>query len=92
MPPTISSTSSDRWRQELSPTELWIGEKIYGETMELLGYERTKLDGGEPPKPDAMELLKLGAVLPARAYNHIFNSHKPVKLSKVKRVFSLFRS
>ena len=88
----IFATSSDRWRQELSPTELWIGEKIYGETMELLGYERTKLDGGEPPKPDAMELLKLGAVLPARAYNHIFNSHKPVKLSKVKRVFSLFRS
>jgi hypothetical protein len=88
----IVSTSRDRWRDELTPTEIWVGERIFGEVMTRLGYEPASLEDGRRPRPAPVELVRIAALLPGRAYNHVFGSHKPVKLSKVKRVFRLFRS
>jgi hypothetical protein len=88
-PPGIFADSRERWREELTPTEIWVGEKVFGPLMTELGYEAVTADGSIRPAP--AELARIAAVLPGRLYNLLFRSQKPFKLSKVRRVVSLFR-
>ena len=87
----IVSTSVDRWRGELSPTEIWIGQRVFGELMERFDYASWS-NGDGRLRPSALELARILAVLPGRAYNLLFRTAKPFKLSKLKRVLSLFRA
>jgi hypothetical protein len=83
----IFSTSAERWRTELTPTEIWIGERICGDVMRPLGYE-TSANG---LRPSPAELAKIAALLPARAFNLLFRTGKPFTWSKLARVLTLFR-
>jgi hypothetical protein len=86
----IYSSSTDRWRTELGPTEIWLGERIFAPVMTELGYRPVARSEGLRPSP--VELLRILAILPGRLYNMLFRSHKPFRLSKVRRVLSHFRS
>ncbi|MFN8178854.1 MAG: sulfotransferase [bacterium] len=83
----IFSTSADRWRTELTPTEIWLGERICGDVMRELGYE----PASNGQAPSAMELAKVAALLPGRAFNLLFRTGKPFTFSKLARVLTLFR-
>lgn len=86
----IFSTSAERWRTELSPTELWIAEQVNGRWMREFGYEPFSAES--PPRPSPVELARFAAILPGRLVNLLFHSHKPFRLAKVRRVLSLLRS
>lgn len=83
----IVATSRDRWRTELSPTEIWLGERIFGSVMRELGYE----PAGREVRPSPGGLLRIAALLPGRLFNMLFRSPKPFRLSKVRRVLELLR-
>ena len=85
----ISRAAVDRWRAELTPTEIWIVERITGRCMDQFGYERSLKDKA---RPSLFELIGIAAKLPTRLFNLLFRSHKPFRLAKVRRVFSLFRA
>ncbi len=42
----IVTTSTDRWKKELSPTEIWVAERITGPWMDAFGYERAHRGAG----------------------------------------------
>lgn len=84
--PGIFATSRDRWREELTSTEIWLGERICSDVMHQLGYE-TAANGA---RPSPVELAKIAALLPGRAFNLVFRTGKPFKWSKVRRVLGLF--
>jgi hypothetical protein len=84
----IHTGSRERWKTELTPTELWVGERIFGGVMRELGYEPVAGRGPFPPSP--WELMRILAFLPGRLFNMLFRSHKPFKLAKVRRVLSQF--
>jgi len=86
----IFASSQERWRTELTPTEIWLGERVFGPVMEEFGYAPARGDAAIRPSP--LELARIGLVLPGRLYNMLFRSHKPFKLSKVRRVVGLFRA
>ena len=86
----ITRGSIDRWRTNLTSTEVWMAEKIIGCRMEEFGYSRST--GNEAVRPSPIELMAIGATLPPRLFNLLFRSHKPFRLVKVRRVFSLFRA
>lgn len=79
----ISTQSVERWRTELTTTELWILEKVCAETMQRLGYERV---GRRPGLRDVPDLLAAGFQLIPRMYNMLFRNHKPFTWQKVRRV------
>lgn len=83
----IVTTSRDRWRTELTPTEIWLGERVFGGVMRELGYEPV----GSEVRPSPLGLLKIGALLPGRLFNLLFRSYKPFRLSKLRRVLELLR-
>lgn len=83
----IFDSSKDRWRTELTPTEIWLGERIFGEMMPAFGYERAAR--GTAPSP--VELARIGAALPGRAFNLFFRTGKPFRVSKLARVLGLQR-
>jgi hypothetical protein len=85
--PGIFATSRDRWRTELTPTEIWLGERVFGDAMRPLGYEPAA--GGVWPSP--LELVRIAALLPGRAFNLFFRTGKPFKPSKLVRVLGLSR-
>jgi hypothetical protein len=85
----ITRGSIDRWKTSLTPTEIWIAERITGRCMDEFEYERTS---NQDLRPSPVELLSIGAMLPSRLFNLLFRSHKPFRLAKVRRVFSLFRA
>jgi len=85
----ISAGSVDRWKTALTPTEIWIAERVTGRCMHEFGYERSN---SAAARPSLIELMAIGAVLPSRLFNLLFRSHKPFRLVKVRRVFSLFRA
>jgi hypothetical protein len=85
----IVTTSRERWREELTPTEVWLGERIFGKTMIALGYEPESREGNL--HPSLPELLRIFALLPPRLFNMLFRSYKPFRLGKVRRVFSSLR-
>ena len=82
----IVTTSRERWRQELTATEIWLGERIFGKTMVALGYEL--VSSREGLRPSLVELVKIFALLPPRLFNMLFRSYKPFRLGKIRRVFS----
>jgi hypothetical protein len=79
----ISRESLDRWREVLSPTEIWLVEKVCGAQMTRLGHaiSGARLDRGSTP-----ELLRIGAAMPGRVYNLLFRTRKPFTWSKLRRV------
>ncbi len=83
----IFDTSRDRWRTELTSTEIWLGERVFGETMQRFGYE----PAAPRVRPSPIELVKIGALLPGRVFNLFFRTGKPFKLAKLLRMFGLFR-
>ncbi|NNE44847.1 MAG: sulfotransferase [Gemmatimonadetes bacterium] len=83
----IVASSRDRWRTELTPTEIWLGERIFGREMQALGYDPAGTGG-----PSPWELLKVGAQLPRRAFNLLFRTGKPLTWAKLRRVLGSFRS
>jgi len=85
----ISRAAVDRWKSELTPTEIWLAEKITGRCMDQFGYPRSAKG---QPRPSPFELIAIAAKLPARLFNLLFRSHKPFRLVKVRRVLSLFRA
>jgi hypothetical protein len=87
----IVATSVDRWRNELTPTEIWIGERIFGAMMTRFEYAPFS-NGERPLKPSVLQLARILAVLPGRLYNTLFRTAKPFKMSKLKRVLGLFRA
>ena len=50
----IVTTSRERWRTELTSTEIWLGERIFGKAMVALGYESASTD--ERLRPSLPEL------------------------------------
>ena len=58
--------------------------------MDAFGYERAGRDLAV--RPSFFELIAILAILPSRLFNLLFRSHKPFRLVKVRRVFSLFRA
>jgi len=84
----IVGTSRDRWRVDLTRTEIWVGERAFGNVMRELGYEPAR-EGAGPPSP--LELLRILAVLPGRLYNQLFRTPKPLRMAKVRRVLALLR-
>ncbi len=86
-PKGIFDTSKDRWRTELTPTEIWLGERIFGPVMAPLGYDA--VSSGTTPSP--VELARIGAQLPERAFNLLFRTGKPFRVAKLTRVLGLFR-
>ncbi len=87
----IVSSSRERWREGLTSTEVWVGEKVFGELRGKLGYAAPGADGSPAPKPSLPELLRIAAVLPSRLWSMVFHSHKPFTLAKFRRVLGLFR-
>jgi hypothetical protein len=83
----IFDTSRDRWRTELTPTELWLSERIFRDVMTRFGYEPV---AGQL-RPSAAELLRIAALLPGRAFNLLFRTGKPFTLAKLARVLGLLR-
>jgi hypothetical protein len=83
----IFDTSRDRWRTELTPTELWLGERIFGDVMARFGYEPV----AERVQPSAVELAKVVLLLPGRAFNLLFRTGKPFTFSKLARILGLLR-
>ena len=81
--PGIRTVSLDRWRGELTRTELWILEKVCSETMTRFGYAPERVRPGFRDLPD---LAVTAFHLPKRLFNMLFRSHKPFTLEKVKRV------
>jgi hypothetical protein len=81
----IVGTSRDRWRTELTRTEIWVGERVFGKPMRELGYEPAR-EGAGAPSP--WELFRIMAVLPGRLFNMLFRSPKPFRIAKVRRVLS----
>lgn len=88
----IVASSRERWRTELTPTEIWVGERIFGSAREALGYAPPVAAGEPGPRPALPDLLRIGAVLPARLWAIVFHSHKPFTIAKFRRVLGLFRS
>jgi hypothetical protein len=86
-PRGIFDTSRERWRTELTPTEIWLGERICGDVMRQLGYD----PAATGTRPSVVELAKIAFFLPGRAFNLFFRTGKPFKWSKVGRVLALFR-
>jgi hypothetical protein len=86
----ITAASTDRWKSELTSTEIWIAEKITGSIMDAFGYERA--GKARPLRPSPFELAGIALRLPGRLFNMLFRSHKPFRLVKVRRVLSLFRA
>jgi hypothetical protein len=84
----IVGSSKDRWRTELSRTEIWVGERVFGNVMRELGYVPAP-EGAGWPSP--FELVGILAVLPGRLFNMLFRSPKPFRMAKMKRVLSLLR-
>ncbi|MAF27101.1 MAG: sulfotransferase [Gemmatimonadota bacterium] len=85
----IFTDSRDRWRTELTKTEVWIGERVFGGVMEELGFARSSRSGMLPPSlPETARILSL---IPVRLFNMLFRGLKPVRISKIRRVFTLFR-
>ncbi len=89
--PGIVSSSVDRWRTDLSPTELWLGERVFGSLRARLGYPPPVEDGARL-KPSMLELVWIGARLPGRLFNMLFRSQKPFTLAKFRRVLGLYRA
>jgi hypothetical protein len=86
----IVATSAERWKSELTPTEIWVAERITGPWMDALGYERDAARQGLRPSP--IELARIASLLPGRLFNMLFRSHKPFRITKVKRVLVHLRS
>jgi hypothetical protein len=83
----IVSTSRDRWRTELSKTEIWVGERVFGKLM--LQFDYRPADRAVVPSP--VELAGILAVLPGRLFNQMFRSPKPFRMAKLKRVLAFLR-
>jgi len=84
----IDARSRDRWRTELTPTEIWVGERIFGPVMEQLGYDRIA-HGLERPSPG--ELVHIAASLPGRLLNQARTGRKKLTLAKLRRVLGSLR-
>jgi hypothetical protein len=84
----IDARSRDRWRTELTPTEIWVGERIFGPVMERLGYDRV---GPGLARPSPAELARIVALLPGRLLNQVRSGQKRLTLAKVRRVFGSLR-
>lgn len=82
----IVASSRDRWRTELTPTEIWLGERVFSDEMRALGYEAAGTGG-----PSPLELARVGVQLPVRLFNLMFRTGKPLTLAKLKRVLGSFR-
>ncbi len=80
--PGIHSQSLDRWREELTPTEIWLVERICGGEMASLGYERA----APGARPSARELLGILALVPLRLFNMMFRGSKAFHWRKLKKV------
>jgi hypothetical protein len=83
--PGIVDTSRERWRTGLTPTEIWVGERVFGRVMRELGYEPAR-ESASVPSP--WELARILVVLPGRLFNMLFRSPKPFRIEKVRRVLS----
>jgi hypothetical protein len=88
----IVSSSRERWRTELTPTEIWLGERVFARERERLGYPPPRRPDDPPLRPSPGELLAVAVRLPQRVYNLLFRSHKPFHWSKLRRVIGLFRT
>ncbi|GJM45502.1 MAG: hypothetical protein DHS20C21_23440 [Gemmatimonadota bacterium] len=87
----IVASSQDRWKTELTPTELWMGERIFGEMRERLGYPPA-VEDGQRLRPTVGGLARMALLLPGRVFNLLFRSHKPFTMAKFRRVMGLFRA
>ncbi len=85
----IVTTSTERWKTELTPTEIWLAERITGPWMDRFGYERLSASRAIHPSP--LELTRIASLLPWRLFNMLFRSHKPFRITKVKRVLGHLR-
>lgn len=83
----IVASSRDRWRTELTPTEIWLGERVFGTEMAALGYDPAGTGG-----PSPWELAKIGLQLPGRLFNLMFRTGKPLTMAKLRRVLGSFRA
>jgi hypothetical protein len=85
----IVASSRDRWRSELTATEIRLGERVFGGTMRELGYEPLGKAAG---RISVRELLHMLAVLPPRLFHTLVGTGKPLTFAKVKRVLSSLRA
>jgi hypothetical protein len=85
----IFSSSKDRWRQELTPTEQWLAESVCGPTMKTLNYEP---ETGDRLPPSFPELAGILAIAPSRLFNMLFRGRKSFRVGKLRRVISSLRN
>lgn len=85
----IYQTSTDRWKTELSPTEIWIAERVTGPLLDEFGYPR--LVAAQNIRPSAVELAQIATILPGRLFNMLFRNDKPFRMEKVRRVLDQVR-
>jgi len=85
----IFASSKDRWRSELSPTEIWLLERICGSAMQELDYA-PESGGGTPPA--WIELARILSVAPVRLFNTLFRGAKGFRVAKLRRVLGLLRT
>jgi len=79
----LSAGSRDRWRTELTPTEIWLTQKICGDEQHSLGYESVQVSLG---LKDLGSLFGILIMLPGRVFNLLFRTGKPFTMAKLKRV------
>ena len=86
----IFSSSKDRWREELTPTELWLTERVCGPTMESLGYPSET--GNRALPPSFAEFAGILSIVPSRLFNMLFRGRKTFRIEKLRRVISSLRN
>jgi hypothetical protein len=85
----IFSSSRDRWREELTPTEQWLTERVCGPIMRNFDYEPEGTERTLPPS--AMEFAQIASVVPQRLFNMLFRGRKAFRVEKLRRVMSHLR-
>ncbi|MBZ0267685.1 sulfotransferase, partial [bacterium] len=88
----INASSRERWRTELTPTETWLGERVFGRERERLEYPPPRRSDDPPLRPSLRALFAVAALMPQRVYNLLFRTQKPFTWSKLRRMMSLFRA
>ena len=83
-PRGITPRSRDRWRTELTPTEIWLAQRLVGGTMAKFGYEPL---AGVHPSP--VSLSRTLVQIPVWLVRFLTRGEKPLTLGRIRRVLSL---
>ena len=84
--PGVHTGSLDRWRSELTKTDIWLVERLCGPVMAELGY--AAVCSTERIRPNPVDLIGAIALVPQRLFNMLFRSRKPFHWRKLTAVLA----